>query len=145
MPLPQDISPISSEVMDSLVRAKDTEWVPTGENAWIKVLWTGSETGRWAALFRWNKGYAAAPHKHLSAAHTFVLKGRLEIRDGVLEAGDYVYEANGMVHEKTLALEDTEYLFICDGPVLFYGDEGFTQYIGWEQMRPLEEASKNPS
>jgi hypothetical protein len=53
-----------------------------------------------------------------------------------------VYEANGMVHETTTALEDTEYLFICDGPVLFFSDEGFTHYVGWEQMRPLEEAGK---
>jgi len=142
MGLQQDISPFNSEVMDSLVAANDRHWVPTGENAWIKVLWTGSESGRWAALFRWNKGYVADAHKHLSAAHTYVLKGRLEVRDGVLEAGDYVYEANGMVHEKTAALEDTEYLFICDGPVLFYNDEGFTHYIGWEQMRQLEEAGK---
>ena len=86
MALQQDISPFNSEVMDTLVAAKDREWVPTGENAWIKVLWTGSESGRWAALFRWNKGYVAGAHKHLSAAHTFVLKGRLEIRSGILEA-----------------------------------------------------------
>ena len=142
MALPQDISPVSPEVMDSLVQAKDANWVPTGEDAWIKVLWTGSESGRWAALFRWNKGYVAGPHKHLSAAHTFVLKGRLEVRDGVLEAGDYLYEANGMIHEKTTALEDSEYLFICDGPVLFYSDDSFTQYIGWEQMSQLQQPSR---
>jgi len=140
MALQQNLAPLNSEIMDSLVHGADTRWVPTGDNAWIKVLWTGSESGRWAALFRWNKGYVADAHKHLSAAHTFVLKGRLEIRGGVLEAGDYVYEANGMLHEKTTALEDTEYLFICDGPVLFYNDDGLTHYIGWEQMRGLQQA-----
>ncbi len=143
MGLPQDISPFNSEVMDTLVAAKDRDWVATGATSWIKVLWTGAESGRWAALFRWNKGYVADAHKHLSAAHTFVLKGRLEVRDGILEAGDYVYEANGMVHETTTALEDTEYLFICDGPVLFFSDAGFTHYVGWEQMRQLEEAGKS--
>ena len=81
----------------------------------MKVLWTGPETGAWAALFRWYKGYVAPPHKHLSPAHVYVLSGKLQVRDGILEAGDYVYEPNGMVHGATTALEDTDYLFICNG------------------------------
>ena len=39
-----------------------------------------------------------------------------------------------MIHEKTTAVEDTEYLFICDGPVLSFDDQGFTSYFGWEQL-----------
>ena len=46
--------------------------------------------------------------------------------DGVLNAGDYVYEANGMLHGATTALEDTEYLFICNGPIIFFDDDNFT-------------------
>jgi anti-sigma factor ChrR (cupin superfamily) len=91
-------------------------------------------------LLRWKKGYVAPPHKHLSAAHTFVLTGKLSVRDGIIEAGDYIYERNGMVHGATTALEDTEYLFICDGPVLFYDDNGFTSYLGWEQVQRLQDA-----
>jgi len=136
----QDITPVNPELMDTLVASKAGAWVPTGDNSFIKVLWTGSESGRWAALFRWGKGYVADRHKHLSAAHTYVLKGRLEVRDGVLEAGDYLYEANGMLHDKTTALEDTEYLFICDGPVVFYDDDGLTHYIGWEEMERMRQA-----
>ena len=147
MALPQDISPLNPGLMDTLVREADRDWIPTEEDgtAFLKVLWTGPETGRWAALFRWKKGYAAPTHKHLSAAHTFVLSGKLGIRDGVLEAGDYVYERNGMIHEKTIALEDSVYLFICDGPVLFFDDNGFTSYLGWEElerMRVEHEKSK---
>ena len=106
------------------------------------MLWTGAETGRWAVLLRWKKGYVAAPHKHLSAAHTFVLSGKLQVRDGVLDAGDYVYERNGMVHDETTALEDTEYLFICDGPVLFYNDDGLQSYLGWEELHRMREAAR---
>ena len=142
MALPQDISPVSPEVMDSLVQAGDADWVPTGEKAWIKVLWTGSESGRWAALFRWKKGYVAPPHKHLSAAHTFILKGKLQARDGILDTGDYDYEPNGVLHGATTALEDTEYLFICDGPVLFYNDDGLQSYLGWEELHRMREAAK---
>ncbi|MDP6829311.1 MAG: hypothetical protein QF515_19700 [Pseudomonadales bacterium] len=37
------------------------------------------------------------------------------------------------------ALEDTDYLFICDGPVLFFDDDSFTSYLGWEEFRRIQE------
>ena len=138
MALPQNIAPLNSELMDTLARSSEMDWIETEPGkAYMKVLWTGAESGRWAALFKWKKGYVAQPHKHLSAAHTFILSGKLQVRDGMLNAGDYVYEPSGMVHDATTALEDTEYLFICDGPVLFYGDDGFTGYFGWEQVQRM--------
>ena len=60
--------------------------------------------------------------------------------DGVLDAGSYVYEPNGMIHGATTALEDTEYLFICDGPVLFFDDDGFSYYLGWEELERMKAA-----
>lgn len=139
MPLPQNILPVNSDLMDTISRSADMDWIETEPGmAYMKILWTGPESGRWAVLLKWTKGYVAGPHKHLSAAHTFILSGKLQVRDGVLNAGDYVYEPNGMVHDATTALEDTEYLFICDGPVLFYDDNGFTGYLGWEQLEKLK-------
>ena len=82
----------------------------------------------------------APEHKHLAASHTFILYGKLQVRDGILKTGDYVYEANGMIHGATTALEDTEYLFICNGPILFYDDNKFTSYLGWEELLRLKEA-----
>jgi len=143
MALPQDISPLNSTIIDSLAKSSDMAWIPNAddpERAAMKILWTGSETGTWAVLLRWKKGYSAPPHKHLSAAHTFVLSGKLQVRTGTLEAGDYLYEANGMVHGATTALEDTEYLFICNGAVLFFDDNGFTSYLSWEQLRRMQDA-----
>ncbi len=142
MPMPQNISPLNPELMDTLVHANEGEWIPQPmdpERAFIKVLYTGAESGRWAVHFRWLKGFVAPQHKHLTASHTFILKGKLQVRDGVLNTGDYVYEPNGMIHGATTALEDTEYLFICDGPVLFFDDNGFTSYLGWEELRRLQE------
>ena len=142
MGLLQDVSPINDQLADIIVRATDP-WIEQEKDmAWIKVLWTGEESGGWAALFRWNKGYVAPPHKHLSAAHTFILKGQLQVRDGLLNVGDYDYEPNGVLHGATTALEDTEYLFICDGPVLFYNDDGLQSYLGWEELHRLREAAK---
>ena len=135
MALTQDITPVNPELMDTLVKANDMPWIETQPGmAYMKILWTGAETGSWAVLLKWNKGFVAGRHKHLSASHTFILKGKLQVRDGVLEAGDYVYEANGMVHEATTALEDTEYLFICNGPVVGLDEDGITGYTSWEEL-----------
>jgi len=143
MPLPQEISPFNSELMDTLVSSSQMDWIPSEDDpkrAFMKILWTGSETGTWAVLFRWLKGYVAPPHKHLSASHTFILSGKLQVRTGILKTGDYVYEANGMVHGATTALEDTDYLFICNGPVLFFNENSFTAYLGWEELRRIQAA-----
>jgi anti-sigma factor ChrR (cupin superfamily) len=142
MGLLQDVTPVNDQLADIIVRSTDPWIEMEKDKAWIKVLWTGEESGRWAALFRWKKGYVAAPHKHLSAAHTFILSGKLQVRNGVLNAGDYDYEPNGVLHGATTALEDTEYLFICDGPVLFYNDDGLQSYLGWEELHRMRQAAR---
>jgi hypothetical protein len=40
------------------------------------------------------------------------------------------------------ALEDTEYLFFCDGPVLFFDKDNFTGYRGWEQVLQMQQAQQ---
>jgi quercetin dioxygenase-like cupin family protein len=145
MALRQDISPFNSELMDTLVSSSKMDWIPSEDDpkrAFMKILWTGSESGTWAVLFRWLKGYVAPPHKHLTASHTFIIKGKLQVRTGILKTGDYVYEANGMVHGATTALEDTDYIFICNGPVLFFNENSFTSYLGWEELRRIETAHR---
>ena len=55
MALPQDISPVNSEAMESLVRTNQMDWVAQSfdpERSFMKVLWTGPESGRVALLFR---------------------------------------------------------------------------------------------
>jgi anti-sigma factor ChrR (cupin superfamily) len=138
MALPQDVKPLNTELMDTLVEASKMDWIQTDEKAFIKPLYTGSESGTWSVLFRWLKGYTAPQHKHLAGSHTFILSGKLQVRDGTLNAGDYVYEPNGMLHHETTALEDTEYLFICNGPVLFFDDEKFTRYMSWEEVAKIK-------
>lgn len=138
MALPQDINPFNTNLNDSLYKASQMEWMETDPGkAWVKILWTGSEGGSWAVLFKWAKGYVLAPHKHLGSSHTFILRGKLQVRDGLLETGDYVYEPNGVLHGATTALEETEYLFICNGPVLFYEEDGFTNYLSWEEWERM--------
>ena len=94
----QNVSPINDQLADIIVRATEP-WIETAPGmAWTKVLWTGPESGRWVALYRWKKGYVAPAHKHLSAAHTYVLKGRLVDHLGECTAGNYVWRAAGSRH-----------------------------------------------
>lgn len=137
MALPQEITPVNSDLRDGLAQASKMDWIETAPGAAMKILWTGAESGRWAVLLKWDKGYVAGQHKHLSAAFAFIIKGKLQVRDGIYNAGDFVYEPNGMLHGATTALEDTEYLFMCDGPVLFYDDDSFTGYLGWEELERM--------
>lgn len=95
------------------------------------MQWVGRETGSWTSLHHWKKDYAAPPHKHLAGAQVFVVSGKLQVRDGVLNTGDYVYEPSGVLHDETKALEDTNYLFVCNGPILFFNENGFTRYPNW--------------
>jgi quercetin dioxygenase-like cupin family protein len=136
MPLPQDIRPLFQDIQDTLVRA-DAPWIEQSPNARMKVLWVGRETGTFALLIHWKKGHVAAPHKHLAGAHAYVISGRIQVRDGVLGPGDYVYEPDGILHDATTALEDTTYLFICNGAVLFFDDNGFTRYLNWEVVEQV--------
>ena len=49
-----------------------------------------------------------------------------------------------MVHYATEALEDVDYLMLADGPVLFFDENGFTGYFGWEELRRLEAGATAP-
>jgi quercetin dioxygenase-like cupin family protein len=141
VPLPQDITSFNQNLGDTLYKASTMDWLETTPGqAWMKILWTGSETGTWAVVLKWAKGYVAPAHKHLAPAHTFIIKGRLQVRDAVLETGDYVYEPNGVLHGATTALEDTEYLFICNGAVLFFDENNFTSYLSWEELERMRAA-----
>ena len=135
--LSQNISPVNSEVMDALVHSDKLEWIPQRIDPtrhFMKVLWIGPESGRAAVLIRSLKGSIVPRHKHLGDAHVLMLKGRLKVRDAELVAGDYLYEANGMIHPATEALEDTEYLMIMSGAVLFFDENNFLGFQGWEEF-----------
>ncbi len=83
------------------------------------------------------KGLCRATTQASRRAHAFIVSGKLQVRNGVLNAGDCVYEPSGILHDATTALEDTTYLFICNGAVLFFDENGFTRYTNWEVMEKL--------
>src|SRR5690349_10599946 len=86
MLLPQDIRPAFEDIQDTLVRS-DAPWIERTPVPSVKVLWVGRESGCWAILHHWKKGYVARPHKHLAGGHAYVISGKIQVRDGVLNAG----------------------------------------------------------
>ncbi|MEM7019780.1 MAG: hypothetical protein AAF512_20890, partial [Pseudomonadota bacterium] len=96
---------------------------------WVIWLACAFGPGRWPVV--------AQAQKTRPSSGPITAQCKLQVRDGVLNAGDYVYEPNGMLHGATTALEDTEYLFICNGPVLFFDDDSFTGYLGWEELQRM--------
>ena len=144
MPLPQDIRPAFQDIQDTLVRS-DAPWIEQTPMTSVKVLWVGRELGCWASLHHWKKGYVARPHKHLAGAHAYIMSGKLRVRDGVLNAGDYTYEPAGILHDATTALEDTVTLFIGQGPILYFDDNGaVTGCLNWEVFEKLREKAGAP-
>ena len=130
------------EVDEVHIKGGDEGWIPIDANglAFMKPLWTSADSGGWAVLYRWKAGYNAPKHKHLGSIHAYIVSGKLQLRNSVLEAGDYTYEPNGVIHEETLALEDTVHLNIGDGPVVFFNEQGITHYFSWEQVERLRVA-----
>jgi anti-sigma factor ChrR (cupin superfamily) len=114
---------LETRIPMALAGAADKPWVETDPGqAWSKLLWADADSGSWASLLRWNKGYVAAPHVHLADAHFLMLTGRIKVRDGVYGPGDYGYEPAGAVHGATTTLEDCVYFFLCNGPVRIDAD-----------------------
>jgi hypothetical protein len=72
MPAPAHMLPLNPNLMDTLVRGGESGWIQNDLEgmAFMKVLFVGEESGQWAVLFRWKKGYVAGPHKHLPPTPT---------------------------------------------------------------------------
>ena len=74
MSLHQDISPINSELMDTLVSFSEEDWIPQPfdpERAFMRILWVGSEAGSWAVHFRWLKGFTAPQQAFICISYLY--------------------------------------------------------------------------
>lgn len=119
----------------------NTPWIEQSPMTSVKVLWVGRETGAWASLHLWKAGFVAKRHKHLAAAHVFVVSGKMASGDVVMTAGDYIYEPSGVMHEATRAIEDTVHLIIPQGPIALLDDkDAITTIVDWEVMEKLRQS-----
>ena len=141
MPLPQDISPVFQDIQDTLVRS-DAPWIEQTPLRRSRCCGSGARPapGRHCTI-----GKRATSRRRTSTSPARMpISSRANCRceTACLNAGDYVYEPSGILHDATTALEDTTYLFICNGAVLFFDENGFTRYTNWEVMEKLRGQSK---
>ena len=73
--VPEHMLPLNPNLIDTLVAGGESGWIPNDDEgkAFIKDLFVGEENGQRAVLFRWKKGYVAAPQKELCSAHTTII------------------------------------------------------------------------
>ncbi|MBO1001946.1 cupin domain-containing protein [Pseudogracilibacillus auburnensis] len=102
------------------VNTEKMEWDSKSlEGLFDKMLFRNEETGATIALIKFEKG-AGIPMKHEHASNQFMymLSGKYQYTEtGItLEPGDYYANAKGNFHGPTVALEETVFLEIYDGP-----------------------------
>jgi quercetin dioxygenase-like cupin family protein len=84
-----------------------------------KMLFRNKETGATIALIRFKKGTGIPiSHEHASNQFMYILSGLYQYTKSniTLKPGDFYCNAKGNFHGPTLALEDTVFLEIYDGP-----------------------------
>lgn len=84
-----------------------------------KMLFRNEETGATIALIRFAKGTGIpVAHEHASNQFMFILSGLYSYTESgiTLKPGDFYANQKGNFHGPTMALEDTVFLEIYDGP-----------------------------
>ena len=84
-----------------------------------KMLFRNDETGATIALIKFEKGKGIPiKHEHASNQFMYILSGLYEYTETgiVLKPGDFYCNEKGNFHGPTVALEETVFLEIYDGP-----------------------------
>lgn len=89
------------------------------EGLYDKMLFRNEETGATIALIKFAKGAGIPiPHEHASNQFMYILSGLYSYTDSgiILKPGDFYCNEKGNLHGPTVALEETVFLEIYDGP-----------------------------
>ncbi|WP_060204012.1 cupin domain-containing protein [Sporosarcina koreensis] len=102
------------------VNTNDLGWEAKSlEGLYDKMLFRNEETGATIALIKFEKG-AGIPtlHEHASNQFMFMLSGKYQYTTSgiTLEKGDFYANAMGHFHGPAIALEETIFLEVYDGP-----------------------------
>ena len=131
---------------DVLVQASEMPWQPFGPSTWIKVVHVSLETGLWSCLLKLDPGAQFTRHFHKGAVDFFVLKGVLTYRAGVVREGGFVYEPLGVLHEATLADEETIVFAHFYGPVEFLdADDNVILTLDWKYVNDNLRGTTHPT
>jgi hypothetical protein len=122
------------------IAGESEEWRDLAPGIQMRVLRTCQATGTWAVLYKVAAGTTASPHMHFGSSDSFVIKGKM-VGGRTLVAGDYVFEPNtNRVHEAAYFEEDTLYLYIHKGPLMYLDEKGgFKAMSDWNTIARIAE------
>lgn len=107
-------------VGEKSVKTEEMEWEGKSlEGLFDKMLFRNEETGATIALIKFKKGTGIPmEHEHASNQFMYILSGLYSYtKSGItLKPGDFYCNQKGNLHGPTVALEDTVFLEIYDGP-----------------------------
>ena len=113
---------------DILVDTHRTEWVDGGGGSKFQILRTCEKTGEWVLFVNMQPGAGFQAHRHEGNGQFFVTKGELIYDAGRAPAGTYGFEPLFAEHFNARCEVETEYLFIGQGTVIYYAEDGSIDY-----------------
>jgi anti-sigma factor ChrR (cupin superfamily) len=113
---------------DILVDTQRTEWADGGGGSKFQILRTCKKTGEWVLFVNMQPGAGFQAHRHEGNGQFFVTKGELIYDAGRAPAGTYGFEPLFAEHFHARCEVETEYLFIGQGTVIYYAEDGSIDY-----------------
>ena len=118
-----------SSAGDVLVDTERVEWVDVGRGSKFKVLRTCESTGKWALYVNMQPGASFQAHRHEGYGEFFITKGELIYDVGKAPKGTYGYEPIFAEHFEARCEVETEMLFLGQGAVSYFKEDGSLDYI----------------
>lgn len=123
---------------DLLADTTAMEWLDVGGGTKFKVLRLCEKTGQWALYVHMEPGARFQAHRHEGQGQFFVTKGELIYDVGSAKPGTYGFEPIFAEHYDAHCVEETEMLFLGQGAVTYFAEDGSIDYVF--NVKVLQEA-----
>lgn len=133
---PQPPEALPEIVLPFAVPIDEREWVPQGDQVWLRPLCLSVSQGYWVNLLRVRRSGVLSRHRHAQPVHAYVIKGnwRYLEHDWVATQGGYVFETPGETHTLVVdeGVEEMITLFHVSGCLIYVDPDG--EPIGYEDV-----------
>lgn len=119
---------------DLLADIHAMDWLDVGGGTKFKVLRLCEHTGQWALYVHMAPGARFQAHRHEGTGQFFVTKGELIYDAGSAGPGTYGFEPIFAVHVNAHCIVETEMLFLGEGAVTYFDEDGNVDYVFNVQM-----------
>lgn len=114
---------------DVLADTTKMDWLDVGGGTQFKVLRLCEVTGEWALYVHMDPGARFQAHRHEGTGQFFVTKGELLYDVGRAGVGTYGFEPVFGVHTEARCEVETEMLFLGQGAVTYFDENGNIDYV----------------